>query len=604
MRFNIARGMVVFGAIIAVGLLVSIGIKTYAFNKLRVNGPVYTQIVYGKDLVADILPPPLYTVESYMLAMEAIADPALAAADMDKIAALKVAYDERRDYWKSSTAPQALMAKLENEVLARADLYWAVMEEKFLAPMRRGDLAAAQQALGEIRTSFHHHEVAVNELVSMAVQFQEQEEKAATADTLQLSAAAAISSVISVALLAAGLWYFRRRAVQPLAVMSSYMETLAAGDYSQAVPYSDRADEIGAVAKSVAVFRETAIDRRNARERAEEERRQRDEQEAALRREKDLEEKNRLRVIEQISQGLGRLSTGDLSTRIDVAFAREFDQLRTEFNGTVERLAETISSVLQAAARLRSSSSEIADATNDLANRTEQQAASLEQTAAACDEITVTVRASLERAREAGAVMTTAKDGAHRSAAVVRDAVAAMERIAGSSARIQQIINVIDEIAFQTNLLALNAGVEAARAGEAGKGFAVVAQEVRELAGRSANAAREIKALIDTSTREVADGVQLVNETGSALTGIEDHMLQVSGLIGAIVGASDEQSAALAEINAALQQMDHVTQQNAAMVEETNAACRALSEEVLDLGQIAGRFQTSSTSPARERLVA
>jgi methyl-accepting chemotaxis protein len=132
----------------------------------------------------------------------------------------------------------------------------------------------------------------------------------------------------------------------------------------------------------------------------------------------------------------------------------------------------------------------------------------------------------------------------------------------------------------------------------------VVAQEVRELAGRSANAAREIKALIDTSTREVADGVQLVNQTGSALTGIEDHMLQVSRLIGTIVAASDEQSSALAEINAALQQMDHVTQQNAAMVEETNAACRALSEEVLDLGQVAERFQTRSTSPARERLVA
>lgn len=604
MKLNIARGMIVFGGIITLGLLVSIGIKTHAFNKLRVNGPVYTQIVYGKDLVADILPPPLYTVESYMLAMEAIADSTLAAKNMDKIVALKGAYDERRDYWRASTAPEFLMDKLANEVLARANLYWAVMEGKFLASMRKGDVTAAQQALGELRTSFHHHEVAVNELVAMAVQFQGQEEAGAAKETSQLSAAAMISSAISVALLVAGLWYLRRRAVQPLAAMSSYMETLAAGDYSRSVPYSDRTDEIGAVAKSVGVFREAAIERRNMRERTEEERRRRDEHEEVLRQQKAVEENNRVQVIEQLSQALGRLSTGDLSTRIDAAFTKEFDQLRTEFNGSVERLAETISIVLQSTARLRSSSKEIADATDDLARRTEQQAASLEQTASACDEITATVRNSLERAREASLVMTTAKDGAQHSADVVRNAVAAMERIAGSSERIQQIIDVIDQIAFQTNLLALNAGVEAARAGDAGKGFAVVAQEVRELAGRSANAAKEIKALIETSTREVAEGVQLVNQTGTALTGIEDHMVRVSGLIGDIVVAADEQSSALADINAALQQMDHFTQQNAAMVEETNAACRTLSEEVLDLGKVAERFQTKRSTSARERLVA
>ncbi|MEY9325224.1 methyl-accepting chemotaxis protein [Sinorhizobium fredii] len=600
MKLNIARGMIVFGGIIAIGLLVSIGIKTYAFDKLRVNGPVYTQIVYGKDLVADILPPPLYTVESYMLAMEAISSPELVARNQEKIAALKRAYDERRSYWKSSSAPDALMKKLEDEVLARADIFWQVLEKQFLPALQANDLAGAGQALNALKGSFHNHEIAVNELVQMAVAFQAGEEGAATVDTDRLSMAATTSSVISVALLAAGLWYFRRRAVQPLAAMSSYMETLAAGDYSRAVPFSDRADEIGAVAKSVAVFREAAIERRTMRERAEDERRRREEQEAVLREQRAVEERDRRTVIDQLSGGLGRLSTGDLTAQIEAGFAPDFERLRSEFNGSVEQLAQAISGVLQATGRLRSGSSEIASATDDLAKRTEHQAASLEQTAAACDEITATVRNSLERAREASLVMRTAKDGAERSAAVVRDAVAAMERIAGSSTRIRQILNVIDEIAFQTNLLALNAGVEAARAGEAGKGFAVVAQEVRELAGRSAAAAREIKQLIETSAREVADGVELVNQTGSALTGIEGHMLQVSGLIGAIVTAADEQSCALDGINAALQQMDQVTQQNAAMVEETNAACRALSEEVLDLDRIAERFQVrANTGRAR-----
>ncbi|CAN7204362.1 methyl-accepting chemotaxis protein [Pararhizobium sp. LjRoot235] len=596
MKLTIARGLLIFGAIVIAGLMLSIGIKTYAFNKLRVNGPVYTQVIYGKDLIADILPPPLYTVESYMLAMEAVSNPEFAKSNLDKIAVLKKAFDERRVYWKSSTAPGSLMVKLENDVVARGDIYWGVMEKKFLAAFQSGDVAAIKRALTELKTSFHHHEIAVNELVAMADSFLKEQEAGAASDTAMLSAAAVVSSVVSVCLLLAGLWSFRRRAVQPLAAMSSYLQTLASGNYDQGVPYANRSDEIGAVAKSVAILREAGIERRNARQRADEERRKQDERDAVLGKQKAAEEAGRLQVIKQLTHGLERLSTGDLSVRLEQPFAAEYEALRSEFNGSVERLAETISTVLETSARLRTNSLEIAGATDDLAKRTESQAASLEQTASAFDEITVTVRSSSERAREASVVMGAARDGAEKSAVVVREAVAAMERIAGSSTQIRQIITVIDEIAFQTNLLALNAGVEAARAGDAGKGFAVVAQEVRELAGRSAKAAREITTLIEASAREVAGGVQLVNQTGTALTGIEGHVHRVTGLIGAIVTAADEQSSALANINAALHQMDQMTQQNAAMVEQTNAACRELSDEVQDLNRAAGRFQVSGKS--------
>ncbi len=604
MKFTIARGLLIFGVIVIAGLVLSIGIKTYAFNKLRVNGPVYTQIIYGKDLIADILPPPLYTVESYMLAMEAVSNPEFAKANLDKIAVLKKAFDDRRVYWKASTAPATLMTKLENDVLARGDLYWEVMEKKFLASFQSGDLAGAQAALADLKTSFHHHETAVNELVAMADAFLKEQEAAAASDTVTLSTAANVSSVISVILLLAGLWYFRRRAVQPLAAMSSYMQTLAAGDYDQDVPYAGRSDEIGDVAKSVAIFREAAIERRNARQRTEDERQRQNERHEVLSRQKAAEEAGRLQVIEALTHGLERLSHGDLSIRIRQSFASEYEALRTEFNGSVERLAETISIVLDTSARLRTNSLEIAGATDDLAKRTEMQAASLEQTASAFDEITATVKNSAERAREASSVMEAAKDGAAKSSLVVRDAVAAMERIADSSSQISQIITVIDQIAFQTNLLALNAGVEAARAGDAGKGFAVVAQEVRELAGRSAKAAHEITALIEASTQEVAGGVKLVNETGSALNGIEQHVLRVTGLIGGIVTAAGEQTAALAEINTALHQMDQMTQQNAAMVEETNAACRELSDEVQDLNNAAGRFQVSGAAGSSARKAA
>ncbi|MBB4184405.1 methyl-accepting chemotaxis protein [Sinorhizobium terangae] len=591
MKLSIARGLAIFGAIVTAGLIISIGITTHAFDKLRVNGPVYTQVVYGKDLIADILPPPLYTVESYMLAMEAVSNPELAKGNLEKIGILKQAYDDRRAYWKASAAPETLKAKLENDVIGRADSYWAAMEEKFLAPYRNSDPASAAQAMDELKASFHHHEVAVNELVAMADKFLKQQEAGAASDTASLSWAATLSSAMSVLLLLTGLWFFRDRAVKPLATMSAYMQTLAAGDYDREVPYAERPDEIGMVARSVAVFRQAAIERRHARERTDEERRLRDEQEAAHARRKAIEEKDRLQVIEHLTRGLARLSAGDLSVRIVDNFSDAYEALRAEFNTGVERLAETISGVLSATDKLSTSSSEIAGATDDLAKRTEQQAASLEQTASAFNEITATAHNSSERAREASLVMVAAKDSAEKSAMVVRDAVAAMERIARSSGQIQQIINVIDQIAFQTNLLALNAGVEAARAGEAGKGFAVVAQEVRELAGRSASAAKEIKMLIEASTREVAGGVELVNQTGEALIGIEGHVQQVTDLIGVIVTAATEQSTALSEIDAALHKMDEVTQRNAAMVEETNAACRELSNEVDDLNRMAGRFQ-------------
>jgi methyl-accepting chemotaxis protein len=233
---------------------------------------------------------------------------------------------------------------------------------------------------------------------------------------------------------------------------------------------------------------------------------------------------------------------------------------------------------------------------NDLSKRTEQQAASLEETAAALDQITATVKKTAEGATYARNVVAAAKTDAENSGQVVGQAVTAMGEIEQSSHQISSIIGVIDEIAFQTNLLALNAGVEAARAGDAGRGFAVVASEVRALAQRSAEAAKEIKALISASSTQVAAGVSLVGETGKALQRIVSQIAEINGVMIDIAASAQEQATGLNEVNAAVNQMDQVTQQNAAMVEESTAAGFALASEAEELSRMMSQFKVGAQS--------
>ncbi len=302
-------------------------------------------------------------------------------------------------------------------------------------------------------------------------------------------------------------------------------------------------------------------------------------------------------VVELVASGLSRLSGGDLAHRIDEAFPADYERLRADFNGAMTRLQDTMRSVAASASAIRSGTGEISAASDDLSRRTEQQAASLEETAAALDEITATVRRTAEGARHARAVVGGARTGAERSGLVVRQAVDAMAGIEKSSREIGQIIGVIDEIAFQTNLLALNAGVEAARAGDAGRGFAVVASEVRALAQRSAEAAKEIKALISTSGVQVQQGVAYVGQTGEALVAIVRQVAEIDGIVGEIASSAQEQATGLDQVNTAVNQMDQVTQQNAAMVEESTAASRALAQETGELGRLIGVFRLGGEAP-------
>ncbi|MGP4694238.1 methyl-accepting chemotaxis protein [Agrobacterium cavarae] len=306
----------------------------------------------------------------------------------------------------------------------------------------------------------------------------------------------------------------------------------------------------------------------------------------------------RVQNVEQLAGCLSHLADGDLSQTINKAFIPSLDRLRMDFNTASAKLGEAMGTVADNARAIAAGSGQIRSAADELAKRTENQAASVEQTAAALEEITTTVKDSSRRAEEAGHLVGRTRQHAEHSGQVVRDAIGAMDQIETSSREISNIIGVIDEIAFQTNLLALNAGVEAARAGEAGKGFAVVAQEVRELAQRSAKAAKEIKTLITASGTHVQNGVSLVTKAGSALQEIATQVHDIDTNVVAIVEAAREQSTALGEINHAVNKVDQGTQQNAAMVEEQTAASHSLAREADALFRLLEQFRFDSNAEA------
>ena len=310
---------------------------------------------------------------------------------------------------------------------------------------------------------------------------------------------------------------------------------------------------------------------------------------------REATEKAAALAVSRIGEGLANLSAKKLDFRLDADFPETFRKLQVDFNAAIEQLSGAMKAVIDSADAIASGSGEIATASDDLSHRTEQQAASLEEAAAALDEITATVGKAADGAKHAREIVLEAKHDAERSSDVVRKAVDAMGRIERSSAEIGKIIGVIDEIAFQTNLLALNAGVEAARAGEAGRGFAVVASEVRALAQRSAEAAKEIKGLVNTSNHEVESGVKLVAETGQTLARIVSKVAEIDTVVGDIANSSQEQSSGLHEINIAINQLDQSTQQNAAMAEQATAASRSLTHETAQLASMINEFRTTRT---------
>ena len=307
-------------------------------------------------------------------------------------------------------------------------------------------------------------------------------------------------------------------------------------------------------------------------------------------------------TIDQVSALLAALSQGDLTVRIHGDFEGVFARMRDDANATAEQLTEIVGRIKHSSVAINSAAGEIASGNSDLSRRTEQQAANLEETAASMEELTSTVRQNAEHARQANQLAQGAATVASQGGEVVGKVVTTMVDIEKSSKKIAEIISVIDGIAFQTNILALNAAVEAARAGEQGRGFAVVASEVRTLAQRSANAAKEIKHLIDDSVSRVADGSALVQQAGATMGEIVASVQRVTDIMAEISSASQEQSAGIEQVNQTITQMDETTQQNAALVEEATAAARAMEEQASELSAAVSIFRVADHGqPTRRR---
>ena len=444
---------------------------------------------------------------------------------------------------------------------------------------------------------------AVKEAVNQATIAAGQEQAQATADRSgQARLILVVQILAGLVIGAAGFSifiYVKRSLLSPLDEATGAIRRLADGDTSMVLSGVDRADEIGDLARAFNVFRGALIERLQLEAEAKRtEARSAADRESA---ERAALARTEAAVVGTLGEGLSALARGDLKYRIRGELPPAFAQLRDDFNQTTEILQTMLGEVVECAASITSSAEDIGGAAHNLSQRTSGQASRVEETAAAVAELTETVSQSSRLAMSARERVLTAADVGQRSGEDAAKAVAAMDAIQSSSRRISAIISVIDEIAFQTNLLALNAGVEAARAGDTGRGFAVVASEVRSLAQKSADAAREIKSLIDESGRHVTHGVGLVGAAGTSMREIARHVTDVSSLIDSIASAASEQASALKNINSALGDLDQVTQHNAAMADDSSEAAQSLLGQASRLSELVEQFQIGDADTLTSR---
>ncbi|WP_432199941.1 methyl-accepting chemotaxis protein [Erythrobacter sp. W53] len=553
-------------AIITIAALIA----AWGINTIRFGGEMHLKNQQLHEFNADILPPPEYLLEPFMEANLLALYPAEFADHSDRLETQKSVWEERAAYWKASDLDAKLKAGLVETNENDGTRFWQEIEGVLKPAVRRGDESAARASLARLLVIYRDHRETIDELVASTAVLQEELQESSSSTVLWTSVSLIAAGLLILASVIACMVLLSRKVLLPLSDTAETMSQMAAGNLDVGKVTEHRSDEIGTMTQAIEVFREASKG-------------QRDNAQAQQ------------RVVDELSDALNRLAAGDLAHRINTNMGAQYEVLRAAYNGSIDKLATMIGNVRDSAGSVNTGSNEIRAASDDLAMRNERQAASLEETAAAMSQVTNLVKKSAANAAEAQTSMKETHRQASDGGDVVKRAVTAMSSIEKSSQEITQIIDVIDGIAFQTNLLALNAGVEAARAGDAGKGFAVVANEVRALAQRSADAARDIKELIGNSTGHVGDGVNLVGETGTLLEAIVTRVAEVSSQVNDIAEMAATQANSLEQVNASVGDMDAMTQQNAAMVEESTAAARSLADEASELGRLVEQFQVGGT---------
>lgn len=482
---------------------------------VEVNGPYYQRIIQGKDLIADVLPPPEYIIESYFVVLRLLdeSDPAEVEALVSRSHALRKEYEQRHEFWLNDLPEGVIKAAMVVDSYEPAARFYSIRDAEFLPAVLAGDRDKARAvASGPLREHFQEHRKAIDRVVEMATQRNAAEEKEAMA----------VIHRSTIGLVALGLTVLAVVVLLSLAIARAIARPLTAT----------------------------------------------------------------VEVLRDIAEG-----EGDLTRQIEVSSADEIGELGRWFNVFIRKVHDIVAQVQLTAAGVAKAAQQVSAGAEQLASGAQEQASSLEETAASLEQMTGSVKQNADNAQQASQLAVSSRDIADRGGEVVTGAVTAMAEINESSKRIADIITAIDEIAFQTNLLALNAAVEAARAGEQGRGFAVVAAEVRNLAQRSAEAAKEIKGLIQDSVRKVDGGSELVNRSGQTLHEIVTAVKRVTDIVGEIAAASQEQSTGIEQVNQAVSQMDQVTQATAAQTEELSSTAQSMATQARHLQSLVGRFR-------------